>query len=159
MAYGVTPIQAELIAGQPLRILDKYGMSNHHWPTFTATDLDSTLRAATRALDCRSMSGLRLKVKNIPVADGGNVLTAFKIYSGEGLDANGALANLSANPSDLMDAAFARTNSVDPTTLAADTEMDIVIDMNPMPPYVQPMAAAADGAKTNLIITVVGARP
>jgi len=152
MAYEVIPAWADV--KQPVESYDRVSGPKVWQEVFTVTDLDSTLRKATRAISCKVFSAISIHLKNT----GAKPLTDLKLYaSGAGIiDANGDLYGLSSNPSEWINSSLLRSNVNDPTTLAADTECDIVLDSAPPPSAIQIYAQAADANKTDLEITVRG---
>jgi len=143
MAYGVTPSWADFQKPpEPV------------WQgSFTATDLDGTLRAATRAIRVDSFAGFSALIKN----SGANPLTDLKCYPGNSVDANGDIDDLPTTPSDLVSSAFSRSNVGNPAGLPANTAMTLTFDLHPMgSKYIQFYAQAADLAKTNLVTALQG---
>ena len=118
---------------------------------FDADELDTTVRAATKALDTDGLKELAFHFEND--GGGGNPLTSMEIRSGNVLDSNG---DITTNYTDEYNTGYVISDAVAPGTLADGAKCSVTFIEEPPSKYVQIFAAAADANKTDLFTTVKG---
>lgn len=150
MALDVTPAWADM--NKPVEAYDKVSGPKIWIETFIATGLDgSTLQKVTRAINSKMFTVMGLHIKN-----SGGALQDLQVHTGTAIDTSGDLSGLSSNPSNLFVDDTSRKTIADPTTLADDTECDILFDASPLPPAIQIMAKGPVVESTALTITLIG---
>lgn len=150
MPMVVTPSWDDL--KKPVQVYDAVSGPKTWEARFTITDLgNDALALITRAIDCRVFTALSIHVRNANL----EALQAFKIITGMDIDINGDITGNLTAESDLVNTALCRTNVSDPTAMVKDSEMDLAVDLTPLPPWIQLKAQAA-AETTNLEVLIRG---
>lgn len=142
MAYSVSPSTSAVKVPPEIT-----GHDTCYLETFVATDLDTTSRPATPAIDTIGLYSMSMFFHNT----GTKSLTAYKVYGGFSLDSSGNIADAV----DMSSATYWTVSSAI-TTLAADARSFFAWRLpGTFPRYVQVYLAAADANKTKVATTII----